>query len=126
LQVKTRQQRMDSTHIASNILDMSRLQLLVEALQRVHRMLSEADQQRYAETFAAYLQGHSGQYIYRIKGKGATDEHLQRIGQVIYALLGELQAAYAQEPAYQVLKRFFEDNFRLDAQAVQAIRPEWV
>jgi hypothetical protein len=51
---------------------------------------------------------------------------LQRIGQVIYALLGELQAAYAQEPAYQVLKRFFEDNFRLDAQAVQAIRPEWV
>ena len=37
--------------VASNILDMSRLQLLVEALQRMDRALSEADQQRYAETF---------------------------------------------------------------------------
>jgi hypothetical protein len=42
---------MDSTMVASNILDMSRLQLLVEALQRMYRALSEADQQRYAETF---------------------------------------------------------------------------
>ena len=120
LQVKTGKQRMDSTHIASNILDMSRLQLLVEAIQRVHRGLSEVDQRRYADTFAPYLQGHSGQYVYRLKGKEATDEHLQQIGQVIYTLLGELQAAYAQEPAYQVLKRFFEDNFRLEQQAVRA------
>jgi hypothetical protein len=60
LMVKTGKQRMDSTQIASNILDMSRLQLLVKALQRMHRSLSEADQQRYAETFAPYLQGHAG------------------------------------------------------------------
>ena len=51
LKVKTGRQRMDSTMVASNILDMSRLQLLVEALQRMDRALSEADQQRYAETF---------------------------------------------------------------------------
>jgi hypothetical protein len=120
LALKTGQQRMDSTQIASNILDMSRLQLLVEALQRVQRRLSETDQQRYAETFAPYLKGHSGQYVYRIKGKQATDEHLQQIGQVIACLLEELQAAYAQEPAYQVLKRFFEDNFRLEGSAVRA------
>jgi hypothetical protein len=111
-QVKTGQQRMDSTQIASNILDMSRLQLLVEALQRVHRMLSEADQVHYGETFAPYLHGHSGQYVYRIKGKAATDEHLRQIGQVIASLLGELSARYAQEPAYQVLQRFFDDNFQ--------------
>ena len=61
LKVKTGKQRMDSTQVTSNILDMSRLQLLVEALQRMHRSLSEADQQGYAETFAPYLQGHSGQ-----------------------------------------------------------------
>jgi len=118
LHVKTGKQRMDSTQIASNILDMSRLQLLVEAVQRMHRSLSEADQQRYAETLAPYLQGHSGQYVYRIKGKEATQAHLQQVGEVIYLLLEELCAEYAQELAYQVLARFFANNFRLEAQAV--------
>jgi len=119
LQVKTGKQRMDSTQVASNILDMSRLQLLVEALQRMHRSLSEDDQQRYAETFAPYLQGHSGQYVYRIKGKHATEAHLQQIGEVIYLLLEDLQEGYAQESAYQVLKRFFDEGFCLEARAVR-------
>lgn len=119
LQVKTGKQRMDSTQVASNILDMSRLQLLVEALQRMHRSLSEADQQRYAETFALYVQGHSGQYVYRIKGKQAVKAHLQQVGELIYLLLEELQEGYGQEPAYQVLKRFFDENFRLEARAVR-------
>jgi hypothetical protein len=118
LQVKTGKQRMDSTQIASNILKMSRLQLLVEAVQRMHRSLSEADQQCYAETFAPYLQGHSGQYVYRIKGKEAMEAHLQQIGEVIHLLLEELRAGYAQKPTYQVLVHFFSDHFRLDAQAV--------
>ncbi len=110
---------MDSTQIASNILEMSRLQLLVEAVQRLQRILLEADQQRYAETFAPYLQGHSGQYVYRIKGKEAKQAHLQQIGGVIALLLEELGEDYAQNPAYQVLRRFFEDHFHLEAQAVR-------
>jgi hypothetical protein len=43
--LKTGKQRMDSTQIASNIRSMSRLQLLVEVLQRVYRMLT-ADRTR--------------------------------------------------------------------------------
>jgi hypothetical protein len=120
LKVRTGTQRMDSTQIASNIMNMSRLQLLVEALQRVYRMLSEADQKRYGEIFAPYLLEHSGQYVYRIKGKGETEDHLQRIGEVIVHLLDELKADYAQEPTYQVLQRVFEDNFRLEAANVQS------
>jgi hypothetical protein len=45
--VQTGKQRMDSRQIASNIMDMSRLQLLVEAVQRLQRVLSPADQERY-------------------------------------------------------------------------------
>ncbi len=56
-QLKTSKQRMDSTLIASNIRVMGQLQLLVEVLQRVNRMLSEEDQQRYSEEFAAYTKG---------------------------------------------------------------------
>jgi hypothetical protein len=61
--LKTDKLRMDSTLIASNIRQTTRLQLLVEVLQRVHRILDEDDQQRYADDFAAYLKGSSGQYI---------------------------------------------------------------
>jgi hypothetical protein len=56
-QLKTRRLRMDSTQIASNIRRMNRLHLLVEVIQRAHRMLRPADQAHYAEALAPYLKG---------------------------------------------------------------------
>ena len=50
--VNLRVQRMDSTQIMSNIVDASRLQLLVEVIQRLVRVLSVAEQERYAELLA--------------------------------------------------------------------------
>jgi len=68
-QLKTGKQRMDSTQIASNICGMGRLQLLVEVIQRVHRMLSKEDQERYGEAFATYTKGHAGQYVIPSQGR---------------------------------------------------------
>jgi hypothetical protein len=117
-ELKTNNLRMDSTLIASNIREMSRLQLLVEVLQRVHRMLDEPDQQRYAEAFAPYLQGSSGQYIYHIKGE-ESQAHLQRMGELMQQLLAELPDTYANEPAYQVLTRVFKEHFVSQESEVQ-------
>ncbi len=94
-------------------MDASRLQLLVEAIQRVHRILSEADQQRLAESFEPYIKGTAGHYTYRVKGKEAVWEHLQQVGNAIYHLLAELQDGYADDPAYQVLERIFAEHFSL-------------
>jgi len=113
LQVRTGMQRMDSTQIASNILNASRLQLLVEAIQRTYRILSEADQNRLVESFAPYIKATAGHYTYRVKGKEAVQEHLQLVGAVIFHMLAELKAAYAGEKAYQVLERIFAENFNL-------------
>jgi len=113
LKVRTGMQRMDSTQIASNIVSASRLQLLVEGLQRVERILSEPDKARLAETLAPYLRDSAGHYTYRVKGKEAVQEHLQRIGQTIHALLQELQSAYHTATPYQVLERLFAENFNL-------------
>jgi len=55
LKIRTGMQRMDSTQIASNIVSASRLQLLVESVQRVERILSETDRARLMETFAPYI-----------------------------------------------------------------------
>ena len=116
--LKTGKQRMDSTQIASNIRTMSRLQLLVEVLQRVHRLLTKEDQGRYAEMFAPYIQGHAGQYVYHIKGQD-TNGHLQRIGELMQRLLVELQKNYGQEPVYQMFERVFGEHYLVEEKVVR-------
>ena len=113
LKVRTGMQRMDSTQIASNIVSASRLHLLVEALQRVERILSETDKVRLAEIFAPYIQDSAGHYSYQVKGKDMMREHLQAIGQAIYTLLLELKTTYATENAYELMERIFAENFHL-------------
>jgi hypothetical protein len=120
LAVRTGQQRMDSTQIASNIVIMSRLQLTVEAIQRLQRLLSETDRVRYAELLAPYVGETAGHYVYRVKGFAATAAQLQPVGQVLYELLQALGADYGQEPAYQVAARLFAEQFRVAAAVAQA------
>jgi hypothetical protein len=116
-QIKTNLQRMDSTLVASNIRRIGRVQLLVEVLQRVQRMLNENDQERYTGDFAPYVQGHAGQYVYHMK-TDETDTHLQRIGEFMHQLLVELKPVYADEPVYQVLERVFGEHFQLEQKGV--------
>jgi hypothetical protein len=113
LKVRTGMQRMDSTQIASNIVSASRLQLLVEALQRVEHILNAEDKVRFGEIFAPYTRDSAGHYTYRVKGKEAVQVHLQEIGQSIYSLLQDLKNVYETERAYQVLERLFTENFHL-------------
>ena len=119
--VNLRVQRMDSTQIMSNIVDASRLQLLVEVIQRLVRVLSVAEQERYAELLAPYVEKSAHQFIYPVKGKQAWESRLAEIGQVMYRLVTELAAAYEHEPIYQVFKRIFEDNYQVEAQTVRAL-----
>jgi hypothetical protein len=117
-QLKTDKLRMDSTMIASNIREMTRLQLLVEVLQRVHRMLNEEDQAQYAEALGPYLKGSSGQYIYRLKAGDVTG-HLQSVGELMAQLTDELAGRYGDEPAYQVLQRVFQEHFHVNEAALR-------
>src|SRR5512142_740760 len=119
LAVRTGQQRMDSTQIASNIVIMSRLQLTVEAIQRLDRLLSEADRQRYADLVAPYVSETAGHYVYRVKGHSATDAQLQAVGQTLYQLLQAMADAYGQELAYQVAARLFAEQYRVEAETTQ-------
>jgi len=115
LQVRTGMQRMDSTQIASNICNTTRLRLLVEVLQRTHRMLDETDQERYAEAFEPYLKGKAGQYAYRVKAD-ESQTHLERIGELMHNLVAELAEKYGDEQGYQILTRVFEEHFIREAE----------
>jgi hypothetical protein len=111
--LKTSDIRMDSTYVASNIREFSRLQLLVEVLQRVRRMLSEIDQAHYADAFAPYVAGSSGQYVYRVRSEEGPD-HIKRIGILMQQLVSELADRYAEDQAYQILQRVFDEHFILE------------
>ncbi|MCJ7692301.1 MAG: transposase, partial [Sedimentisphaerales bacterium] len=105
--------------VASNIRQMGRLQLLVEVIQRVYRMLSEGDQEKYVEGFEPYLKGHAGQYVYRTKGQD-TSKHIRQIGIFMRRLLVDLIEAYAEDPVYQVLERVFGEHYYLEGQEILA------
>ena len=119
LKIRTGVQRMDSTQIASNILDASRLHLVVEAVQRLHRILSPADQQHWHAAFAPYLKDSAGHYAYRVKGPAATQDHLEKVGHALATLLTALQPTYATDPVYAVVERLLNENFHLTPAGAQ-------
>jgi hypothetical protein len=110
--VQTGMQRMDSTQVSSYIRQVGRLQLLVEVLRRVERILTPKDRERFASDFAPYLKGHAGQYVYRLK-QPEQAAHIQRIGEFMQRLLQELKEDYPDEPVYQMLERVFGEHFRM-------------
>lgn len=119
LKVRTGVQRMDSTQIASNILDASRLHLLVEGVQRLHRILPVAEQERLREWFAPYLQDTAGHYTYRVKGKEAMQQHLAKVGQTLFVLLTELKPIYEKHEVYGVVARLFGEHFHVSPGGVR-------
>lgn len=109
--------RMDSTQVASNIRNTSRLQLLVEVLKRVHRELDEEDGQRLEEEFAPYVRKSSRQYAYRMRGD-EPQAHLIRIGTLMARLVKDLKAKYQDTDAYAVLSRVLAEHFLVDGSVV--------
>lgn len=120
LGLRTDQQRLDSTMVLSNIADLSRLELLIEVLQRLWRILRADDQARYAAVFAPYVKESAGQYTYRLKGRELVWAHIGQVGSVLHRLLSELQTGYGQEALYTVAQRFFDENFVVEAATPRA------
>lgn len=112
LRLKSGWLRVDSTQISSNIRQMTRLQLLVEVIQRVHRMLSEADRALYAADLAPYLKGTSGHFVYRVRGDEARG-HVQEIGVLMQRLVAELATLYGEHPTYKILCRVFQEQYQV-------------
>ena len=118
LKLKTNKLRMDSTLVSSNIRQMSRLQLLVEVLQRVWRMLKADDQARYKADFEGYTRSTSGQYTYHIES-GRAKTHLEKIGYFMRRLVDELASDYHEHDAYRVLVRVYGEHFAEEAAQIR-------
>ncbi len=110
LQVKTTIQRTDSFLASSNIRNYTRLQLLIELVLRIWRVLSDEDKTRFREQFSGYLGKSSGQYIFRLKADDLPHE-LEKIGQLYLWIAQNLQPNYADIDIFRAFQRVFEEHF---------------
>lgn len=108
--LKSGTQRTDSKQIASNIRRMTRLQLLIEVLQRTYRLLHAADKLIWHAHFEPYIKEKSGRYLYRLKGE-KHQSHIEQVGIVMQKLVIELADKYGDDAAFAVLQRVFNEHF---------------
>ena len=101
LKLNTKMQRMDSTMIGSCIKQMSRLELIAKVLQNFYRDLPEAEQLRWKERLAEYIEEEADHIAYQLK-RAEVEEHLQKLG----GLLFELHRHYENQPEISQLKSY--------------------
>jgi len=101
LSVKADIQRSDSTLISSNIKKYSRLQLLIEVLVRLDRILEEEDRQFIGKQLRPYLRQGTDKYIYALKANELPHE-LEKLGKV-YCRVFEWMS---RKPQYHGNKEF--------------------
>lgn len=122
--LKTSIQRSDSTQIGSNIRQYTRIELLVEVVLRVWRVLSEAHQVEHAERFSAFVGAKTaGQFLYRLR-KSEIEPALEQLAHLYAWMVETLEAEYGDREIYRIVCRVFAEQFtRLEEKvAVRAIQ----
>ena len=104
-------QRCDSTQIGSNIRDYTRIELLVEVVLRMWRVLNEAHKEEYAERFASYVGAKtSSQFLYRLSKSDIT-QTLEQLGQLYGWMADALKADYGSMEIHRIVCRVFAEQF---------------
>jgi len=104
-------QRCDSTQIGSNIRDYTRIELLVEVVLRMWRVLDQARKEEHAERFAPYVDAKtSGHFLYRLR-KSDIDQTLEQLGQLYGWMVDALKDDYGTTEIHHIVCRVFAEQF---------------
>ncbi len=121
--IKTDIVRTDSFMIDSNIRRYGRLQLLIEVLKRLYKVLRKEDKKKFKELFSPYLRLSSEHYLYKL-GSTKVSRELTKIADIYYLLKKELSSSnYAFHGGYQKFLRIFDEHFTVDDKRI-TIRPQ--
>lgn len=112
LSVKADIQRSDSTLVSSNIKKYSRLQLLIEVLTRLDKILEEKDRQFIAEQLQPYLKKGTDKYIYGLKANQLPHE-LEKLGKVYYRVFEWMgkKKQYHDKQEFINFNRVYKEHF---------------
>lgn len=109
--LNTQVQRCDSTQMGSNIRAYTRIELLVEVVLRMWRVLTEADQALHEERFAPFVKAKtSGQFLYRLR-QSDIDATLEQLGGLYAWMVEALEAGYGSTEIYRIARRVFAEHF---------------
>jgi len=110
LKIKTDIQRSDSFMAMSNIRSYGRVQLLIEMLLRLYRVLKEKDKERFKEMLAAYTKQTSGQYIYQLE-RAEIPPELEKLGEIYHKLYQDLRERYKYIEIFSIFERVYQEHF---------------
>lgn len=103
-------QRTDSTQVLSDLAQMTRLELLVAVLQKVHKQLPTLAQERWGKRWAPYLEGRPHQVCYKIAAD-EVDNHLVTIGEELCAVEAALAQQAPENEGLGLLRRVLEEQY---------------
>ncbi len=112
LKIKTDIQRSDSTLASSNIRNYSRLQLIIEILLRLYRILSDEDKLIFNNELSEYTKQSSENYIYKFK-RDDIPHKLEQLGEIYYKLYNNLKDKYHFEEIFKIFERVYFEQFHV-------------
>ncbi len=125
LELKTGIQRTDSFQVMTNIKSRSRVELLVEVLIRLYRVLDLSVQERFCELIAPYLEESSQQFVYSLD-KEDIPHTLELLGTVYYALHEALKHEFFDLEEFKTFARVYAEQFEFADQKIGARAAESV
>ena len=113
LKIKTNIARTDSYMIDSNIRAYGRIELLIEVLLRVYRILTDADKFLFLKKYAKYQDKGAQHYMYDIKGSDLSHE-AEKIAGAYHWLKTFIIDNYQSTEEYVTFLRVYEEHFKID------------
>lgn len=110
LKIKTTIQRTDSFQAMSNIRSYSRIQLLVEVLIRVYRILSDEDKEKWHEILTPFICKPSHKFVFGLK-KADYPHTLSSLAEVYHTLYKTLQVDYRDFETFAIFERAYHEHF---------------
>lgn len=118
--IKTDIQRGDSFLIGSNIFDYTRLQLLIEVLLRLYRILNEEDKLTYSKILENYTKQTAGQYIYKIQKENLPKE-MGQLAEIYHQMYTMLESQYKEVAVFRVFKRVYAEHFEVIEKKIMVV-----
>lgn len=108
--VNTSVQRGDSFLVGSNIVDYSRLRLLIEVLRRLARILNNEDKEVLNSILSPYLENTSANYIYNVEKTNLNSEY-NTLATVYKKMIIVLGGRYKNQLEYKNFIRVIDEHF---------------
>ena len=118
LGLKTNICRTDSFQAMSNITKYSRLQLLIEVIIRLYRVLTNEDKERFCEILKPYMKSESHRYLYNL-GKDDLPVELEKIAVVYHELYKGLKKEYHEAHIFKIFERVYQEHFRISGVQIE-------